>query len=86
MFTKSKTALAAALVIGAVSAASAQSSSGTQGENLRNPGAPVPLYARSARQPAALAEGRNVGIRAVPRRAPGQNAVDDRHAYDANSY
>jgi hypothetical protein len=71
MFAKTKTLAAAAFVIASASAAFAQASGDDLANSnyLRNPAAPVPLYAQAQVQPYAgvLIEGRNVAIQPVPR-------------------
>ncbi len=76
MLTKAKTALVAALVVGSVSAAFAQSSGDdlSNSNYLRNPAAPVPLFTQAVRPDFALIEGRNVGVPAQTRIAPAQPA------------
>jgi hypothetical protein len=67
MFRKSKFTLVAALVLGSASAALAQSGEELQNSAyLKNPNAPIPLYAQSAQQPTLLIEGRNVAVQAAP--------------------
>jgi hypothetical protein len=66
MFRKSKFTLVAALVLGSASAALAQSGEELQNSAyLKNPNAPIPLYAQSAQHP-TLIEGRNVAVQAAP--------------------
>lgn len=66
MFSKAKTALAAAFVLGTATAAFAQSGEEIQNSQYQlNPNAAVPIYAQTAPQPQALIEGRNVGVRST---------------------
>jgi hypothetical protein len=64
MFSKAKTVIAAAFVLGTATAAFAQSGEEFQNSQYQlNPNAAVPIYAQTASQPQALIEGRNVGMR-----------------------
>lgn len=66
MFTKTKIGLIATFVIVSASATMAQSLDGsyTPGKYRysRSPGAPVPIFQQSNRQPSTLIEGRNIGV------------------------
>ena len=84
MFTKTKITLAAALVLGAASAAIADDMPYTAEKNayLRNPNAPVPVYQLEGQkqQASRLIEGRNVGtwgtVYSEQKRSFDRNAID----------
>jgi hypothetical protein len=85
-----KITLAAALVLGAASAALADDMPYTAEKNayLRNPNAPVPTYTlpgQPLRAPAVLIEGRNVGTQGAGSTFSEQKRFFDRSAIDFNS-
>lgn len=90
MFSKTKMAVAAVLVIGSASAALADDNPYTAEKNayLRDPNAPVPHFlqtAPAAQAPRGLIEGRNVGVSA-PAAIPSElKRSYDRHSVDFNS-
>ena len=90
MFTKTKITLAAALVLGAASAALADDMPYSAEKNayLRNPNAPVPTYQTFGQtQPVRgqLIEGRNVGMQNAGSVYSEQKRWFDRSATDFNS-
>jgi hypothetical protein len=89
MFSKTKMAVAAALVLGSAGAALADDNPYTAEKNayLRNPNAPVPHFTQTApvQAPRGLIEGRNVGVRAPAGIPSEQKRSFDRNAIDFNS-